>query len=96
LSLAAQQNTDYLLVRDTQQLSVFVLFVVIMIISAVEAVNSESSTDGNKSNSEAEAMPAILSSKNLSTMSNSKRTACSASEADCYNMSLGAGPLWWS
>lgn len=29
-------------------------------------------------------------------MLSSKRSASSASEADCYNMSLGAGPLWWS
>lgn len=31
-----------------------------------------------------------------STLLSSKRSASSASEAECYNMSLGAGPLWWS
>ncbi|XP_044265064.1 LOW QUALITY PROTEIN: ornithine decarboxylase antizyme 1 [Tribolium madens] len=61
-----------------------------MFISAIEAVNSDSSTDSNSD----QAMPAILSSN--SSMLSSKRPACSASEADCYNMSLGAGPLWWS
>ncbi|KAJ3636769.1 hypothetical protein MTP99_000282 [Tenebrio molitor] len=58
-----------------------------MFISAIEAVSLESSTDGN-SNSD-EAMPAILNSN--SAMMSSKRSACSASEADCYNM--GASPL---
>lgn len=40
-------------------------------------------------------MPAMLSSNSKSMLSN-KRSASSSTEADCYNMSLGAGPLWWS
>ncbi|XP_018576023.1 LOW QUALITY PROTEIN: ornithine decarboxylase antizyme 1 [Anoplophora glabripennis] len=64
-----------------------------MFISASEAVNSDTSTDANISNSE-EAMPAVISSNSM--LLSSKRSASSASEADCYNMSLGAGPLWWS
>ncbi|XP_074035681.1 LOW QUALITY PROTEIN: ornithine decarboxylase antizyme [Leptinotarsa decemlineata] len=62
-----------------------------MLISVSEAVQSESSIDGNQGD---EAMPAIMSSN--SSLLSSKRSASSSSEADCYNMSLGAGPLWWS
>ncbi|XP_030756339.1 LOW QUALITY PROTEIN: ornithine decarboxylase antizyme [Sitophilus oryzae] len=29
-------------------------------------------------------------------MLSQKRSAASVSAADCFNMSLGAGPLWWS
>ncbi|KAG5885353.1 hypothetical protein JTB14_035158 [Gonioctena quinquepunctata] len=54
-----------------------------MFISVTEAVNSESSSDSSSKSEEA--MPAIMSSKSSSLLS-SKRSACSSSEADCYNM----------
>ncbi|ENN73355.1 hypothetical protein YQE_10035, partial [Dendroctonus ponderosae] len=42
-------------------------------------------------------MPAIMSSNcNASALLSKKRSAASVTEAECYNMSLGAGPLWWS
>lgn len=54
-------------------------------------VNHEFSSNSNN------AMPAIMSSNfNSSALLSQKRSADSASDADCYNMSLGAGPLWWS
>jgi len=67
-----------------------------MIISATEALSSSDSSDRYKS-SNLEAMPAILkSSHSEEFILSSKRSALSASSADCFNVSLGAGPLWWS
>lgn len=63
-----------------------------MIISASEALNCSES-----SNCDLEAMPALIkSSSSDNWLLSSKRSAASASQADCFNMSLGAGPLWWS
>jgi len=67
-----------------------------MIISASEALSSSNSSESNIS-SNLEAMPAILKSSNSEEfILSSKRSALSASSADCFNVSLGAGPLWWS
>lgn len=32
----------------------------------------------------------------LSVTGGSKRSALSASDAECFSLCLGAGPLWWS
>ncbi|XP_056638782.1 LOW QUALITY PROTEIN: ornithine decarboxylase antizyme 1 [Diorhabda sublineata] len=62
-----------------------------MLISALQAFSFDQSTEIYSE----EDMPAIMSNTTNSLLS-SKRSASSVSEADCYNMSLGAGPLWWS
>ncbi|KAK9883916.1 hypothetical protein WA026_004859 [Henosepilachna vigintioctopunctata] len=58
-----------------------------MFMTLSEAINSDSNPVSNNSE---EAMPAMLSSNSKSMLSN-KRSASSATEADCYNM--GAPPL---
>ena len=64
-----------------------------MSISASEAL---SSTDISESNN-LEDMLAVLKRNNMEEfMLNSKRSAMSASFADCFKVSLGTGPLWWS
>ncbi|KAK5648448.1 hypothetical protein RI129_003340 [Pyrocoelia pectoralis] len=63
-----------------------------MNISASEALNN---TD-NSENNNLEDMLAVLKRNNMEEfMLNSKRSAMSASFADCFKVSLGTGPLWW-
>lgn len=65
-----------------------------MFMTASEALSTEFNCESSDENI---AMPAIMSSKSSSSsLLSQKRSAASASAADCYNMSLGAGPLWWS
>lgn len=61
--------------------------------SASEALSNPDNSESNH----LEEMLAVLKRNNMEEfMLNSKRSAMSASFADCFKVSLGTGPLWWS
>ncbi|XP_066143857.1 LOW QUALITY PROTEIN: ornithine decarboxylase antizyme 2 [Euwallacea fornicatus] len=63
-----------------------------MFMTLTEVFSTDLNSDENSS-----IMPAIMSSNcSASALLSQKRSAASVTDAECFNMSLGAGPLWWS
>lgn len=62
-----------------------------MLMTISEANNSNIEID----KSDSEAMPGDMNCYSQSLLS-TKRSAFSLTEAETSNMTLGAGPLWWS